>query len=83
MSKIVSKGTGAVTGMVGGVVAGAIFKQVWKFASGKDEAPDPTSDQYAWKEILVAAAIQGAIFGVVKAVLDRTTTGKIHRATGR
>ncbi|MET9069674.1 DUF4235 domain-containing protein [Streptosporangium sandarakinum] len=83
MSKIVSKGTGAVTGLIGGAVAGAIFKQVWKLVSGKDEAPDPTSDQYAWKEILVAAAIQGAIFGVVKAVIDRTATGKIHRATGR
>ncbi|MEV7010558.1 DUF4235 domain-containing protein [Streptosporangium sp. NPDC051022] len=72
-----------MSGMLGGAVAGAIFKQVWKFASGKEDAPQATSAEYGWGEILVAAAIQGAIFGVVKAAIDRSAAGSIHRATGK
>ena len=60
-----------MSGMLGGAIAGAIFKQVWKFASGKDDAPQATSEEYGWREVLVAAAIQGAIFGVVKAAQAR------------
>lgn len=69
--------------MLGGVIAGAIFKQVWKLASGKDDAPQANSDEYGWKEILVASAIQGAIFGVVRAAIDRSAARSIHRATGK
>ncbi|WP_344917792.1 DUF4235 domain-containing protein [Streptosporangium oxazolinicum] len=83
MSRVVSRGASAVTGMIGGAIAGAVFKQVWKFASGEDEAPQATSDDYGWREVLVAAAIQGAIFGVVKAAIDRSAARSIHRATGK
>ncbi|WP_436760251.1 DUF4235 domain-containing protein [Streptosporangium sp. V21-05] len=83
MSRVVSRGASAVTGMIGGAIAGVVFKQVWKFASGEDEAPQATSDDYGWGEILVAAAIQGAIFGVVKAAIDRSAARSIHRATGK
>ncbi|WP_271221591.1 DUF4235 domain-containing protein [Streptosporangium carneum] len=72
-----------MSGMIGGAIAGAIFKQVWKFAAGADDAPQATSDEYGWGEILVAAAIHGAIFGVVKAAIDRSAARSIHRATGK
>ncbi|GIH92332.1 DUF4235 domain-containing protein [Planobispora siamensis] len=83
MSKVVSRGVSAASGMLGGVIAGAIFKQVWKFASGKDDAPQANSEEYGWGEVLLASAIQGAIFGVVKAAIDRSTARSIHRATGK
>ncbi|GAA3111225.1 membrane protein [Streptosporangium carneum] len=83
MSRVVSRGASAVSGMIGGAIAGAIFKQVWKFAAGADDAPQATSDEYGWGEILVAAAIHGAIFGVVKAAIDRSAARSIHRATGK
>ncbi|MER7131606.1 DUF4235 domain-containing protein [Streptosporangium saharense] len=82
MSKIVARGAGVVSGMIGGAIAGAVFKQVWKFAAGADEAPEATSDEYGWGEVLVAAAVQGAIFGVVKAAIDRSTSRSVHRAIG-
>ncbi|GGS93682.1 membrane protein [Planobispora rosea] len=83
MSKVVSRGVGAVSGMLGGALAGAIFKQVWKFASGKDDAPQATSEEYGWGEVLLAAAVQGAIFGVVKAAIDRSAARSLHQATGK
>ncbi|MFF5208689.1 DUF4235 domain-containing protein [Streptosporangium sp. NPDC000396] len=83
MGRIVSRGAGAVSGMIGGAIAGAIFKRIWKFAVGKDDAPQATSDEYGWREVLVAAAIQGAIFGTVRAVIDRVAVRSMHRATGK
>ncbi|MFC4060635.1 DUF4235 domain-containing protein [Planomonospora corallina] len=70
---LVSRTVGLAGGMAGGLIAGAIFKQIWKFASGKEEAPQATSEEYGWREVLVAAAIQGAIYGMVKAAIDRST----------
>ncbi len=69
--------------MLGGLVAGAIFKQVWKLAAGKDDAPQATSEEYGWGEILAAAAVQGAIYGMVKAAIDRSASRSLHQATGR
>ncbi|MBT2594258.1 DUF4235 domain-containing protein [Arthrobacter sp. ISL-72] len=40
------------------------------------------STGYALKEILIAAAIQGAIFAVVKTVLDRGGARLFERWTG-
>ncbi|MFF4416195.1 DUF4235 domain-containing protein [Streptosporangium sp. NPDC001559] len=82
MSRIVSRGAGVVSGMLGGAVAGVVFKQVWKLFAGTEEAPQATSDEYGWGEVLAAAAIQGAIFGVVKAAIDRSATRSVHRAIG-
>ncbi|GIH78572.1 membrane protein [Planobispora longispora] len=83
MSKVVSRGVSAASGMLGGALAGVIFKQVWKLASGKDDAPQANSEEYGWGEVLLAAAVQGAIFGVVKAAIDRSAARSLHRATGQ
>ncbi|GAA3164823.1 DUF4235 domain-containing protein [Planomonospora alba] len=80
---LISRSVGLVGGMAGGLVAGAIFKQIWKFASGKEEAPQATSEEYGWGEVLVAAAIQGAIYGMVKAAIDRSTVHGAPKGRGR
>jgi Protein of unknown function (DUF4235) len=67
----ISKPFSVALGLTGGVVAGAIFKQVWKLVSGDDDAPDASDLERGWGEVLLAATIQGAIVGGVKAVLNR------------
>ena len=74
MNKLVSKPVTIVTSMLAGMVAGAIFKQVWKLAAGQDDAPDATDRNYGWTEVIAAAALEGAIFGAVKAAVQRATT---------
>lgn len=69
-------------GVAGGVLAGMIFKQVWKVIAGEEEAPEATSQDYTWAEVLTAAAIQGAIFAVVKAAVDRGGAAGVRRLTG-
>jgi hypothetical protein len=68
--------------VAGGVVAGALFKRVWKAVAGEDEAPRATSRDYSWGAVLAAAALQGAIFAVVKAAIDRGSAHGMRKLTG-
>lgn len=61
-SKLVYKPLGMALGAVSGVLAGAVFKQVWKVVGHDEDAPDATDPERSWREVLLAAALQGAIF---------------------
>ena len=69
-------------GIGAGALAGLVFKQVWKLASGEEDAPDAGDEDRGWGEILLAAAIQGAIFAVVKAAVHRGGAIGAKRLTG-
>ncbi|MEO3746704.1 DUF4235 domain-containing protein [Plantactinospora sp. B5E13] len=83
VSKVAYRPVGILLGMAAGVAAGAVFRQVWKFASGDGDAPDATDEHRGWGEILAAAALQGAIFAVVRAAVDRGGAVGVRRVTGR
>ena len=82
MIKLLYKPVGMLVCVLGGVIADAIFKRVWKVAAGEDDAPKATDAQRGWREILLAAALQGAIFGLVKAVIDRGAAEGTRKVTG-
>ncbi|WP_369218290.1 DUF4235 domain-containing protein [Streptomyces flavofungini] len=81
-SKILYKPLGMAFGMLGGAVASALFNRTWKAVAGQDDAPDAHDENRAWGEILAAAALQGAIFAVVKAAVDRGGAVGVRRVTG-
>ncbi|ATZ22209.1 DUF4235 domain-containing protein [Streptomyces lavendulae] len=81
-SKLAYKPVGLALGAVSGMIAGAAFKQVWKIVEGENDAPSATDENRSWKQVLVAAAIQGAIFAVVKAAVDRSGAVVTRRVTG-
>lgn len=81
-AKILYRPFGIVSGIVGGIAAGAIFKQVWRRVQDEDDAPDALQAEYPWGEMLFAAAVQGAIFAVVKAAADRGGAKLFERWTG-
>jgi hypothetical protein len=83
LRKLLYKPLSLAFGVAGGVLAGIVFKQVWKAIAGKEEAPEATSQEYGWGEVLAAAAIQGAIFAVVKAAVDRGGAAGVRKLTGR
>lgn len=80
--KVFYKLLGVPAGILSGVIAGAIFKQIWKTTAREDEAPKATDARRGWREVLVAAALQGAIFAVVKAAVDRATAQGTAKVTG-
>jgi hypothetical protein len=82
MNKVVYKPVGLLLGIAAGSLAGLVFKQVWKVAAGDDDAPNATDEDRGWGEILAAAAIQGVIFSVVKAAVDRGGAIGVRKLTG-
>jgi hypothetical protein len=64
------------------MLAGAIFKRVWKVAAGEEEAPTATDVRHGWREVLTAAALQGAIFALVRATVDRAAAEGTRKLTG-
>ena len=81
-AKIAYRPVGLALGAVSGMIAGMAFKQAWKLIEGEGDAPDATDEDRSWQEILTAAAIQGAIFAVVKAAVDRSGAVATRRVTG-
>lgn len=83
-AKILYRPIGLVSSILGGIVAGAVFKQVWRRASAEHtgDAPNALESEYKLREVLLAAAAQGAIFAVVKAAIDRGGARLFQRWTG-
>ncbi|WP_418960360.1 DUF4235 domain-containing protein [Streptomyces tritici] len=81
-SKIAYKPIGLTLGTLSGMAAGALFKQAWKMIGHDEDAPDATDESRSWREVLVAAALQGAIFAVVKAAVDRAGATATRSLTG-
>ena len=82
MIKLLYKPLSLVISVLSGILAGAIFKRVWKLAAGEEEAPTATDVRHGWPEVLLAAALQGAIFALVKAAVDRATAEGTRKLTG-
>ena len=80
--KLLNKAIGLLVGILGGMLARSVFKRIWQAVTGEDEAPTATDARRGWREILLAAAVQGAIFAVVQAALDRVTAEGTAKLTG-
>ena len=82
MRKVLYKPLGLVTSVLGGLLAGAAFKRVWRALSHEQDTPKATDEARSWREVLPAAALQGAVFGLVKASVDRAGAEGFAKATG-
>jgi Protein of unknown function (DUF4235) len=82
MIKLLYKPLHLAVSVLAGMLAGAVFKQAWRLVAREDEAPHATDVRKGWREILLASALQGAIFAVVKAAVDRGTAEGTRKLTG-
>ncbi|MEV4707454.1 DUF4235 domain-containing protein [Actinoplanes sp. NPDC049316] len=83
LQKIAYRPVGLILGLGAGAIAGFVFKEVWKLAAGDDDAPSPTDEDRGWGEIIAAAALQGAIFATVRALVDRGGAVGVRKMTGK
>jgi hypothetical protein len=83
MKKIIYKPVGMLAGALAGAVAGLLFKQAWRLIAHEPDTPQATDENRGWDEILIAAALQGAIFAVVKAAIDRGGAEGVRAFTGQ
>jgi hypothetical protein len=82
LAKLAYKPIGLFFGLVGGLLAGKVFGIVWKRISNEEETPQPLSDDYSTREVLLAATLQGAIFGLIKTAVDRYGMKGVRRLAG-
>ena len=76
------KPLGFALGWVSGSLAGLAFRKTWMAIRHEEDAPDALDKDRGWGEILLAAAVQGAIFAVVHRAGDRGGAKAIERSTG-
>ncbi|MEU3243278.1 MULTISPECIES: DUF4235 domain-containing protein [unclassified Streptomyces] len=81
-SRAAYKPVGLALGVAGGLLAGMAFKQAWKVLAHSEDTPNATDENRTWREILLAASLQGAIFAGVKAAVDRAGATATRRVTG-
>jgi len=81
-AKLAYRPVGLVAGVVAGAISGAVFKQIWKLVAKADDAPTALQSEYRMREVVLAAAIQGAIFAATKAAVDRAGARGFTQLTG-
>jgi Protein of unknown function (DUF4235) len=71
--------------IAGGLIAGAISRkildQIWGLFDD-EEPPDSQHRDIQWGKLLIAAALQGAIFRVMKEATDHYSRRAFYRTTG-
>jgi hypothetical protein len=79
--KLIYKPIGIIFGLLAGQVAKKIFEFIWaRFDDA--EPPKPTTLRAAWPKIIAAAALQGVVFKVTRAVVDREMAQGFAYLTG-
>jgi hypothetical protein len=71
--------------IVGGLLAGftskKIFDQIWGVFD-EEEPPDSKHRDIDWPKLVIAAALQGAIFRMMKEATDHYSRRAFYRTTG-
>lgn len=71
-SKTLYTSLSIATSVAGGLLAGEAFNQIWKRLSDTDQPPpEPKDLNRSTRAALAAAALQGLVFGLVRAAVDR------------
>lgn len=81
MAKLIYKPFGILVGVLAGVLAGRAFERIWGLVS-EDEPADAEDREAGWGEVLSSAAIHGAVYGLVQALVRRSGAKGFERATG-
>jgi hypothetical protein len=68
-------------GLLAGMLARKVFDQIWSLFD-EEEPPDSKYREIDWPKLLIAAAIQGAIFRALKEATDHASRRAFARTTG-
>ncbi|MBJ7332315.1 MAG: DUF4235 domain-containing protein [Solirubrobacteraceae bacterium] len=79
--KLLYKPFGIILGLIAGWIGREAFQRVWALI---DDAapPKPRTEETSWAKVLSAAALQAAIFAVVRTAVDRAGATWFRDFTG-
>ena len=72
---------GVLAGLIGGFVGKKLFDLTWGLVDD-EEPPEPEHRDAPWWKMLVALALQGAIFRAVRGVMERGSRSAFYKLTG-
>jgi hypothetical protein len=81
VSKLLFVPFSLVGGMLAGFVGRKVFDQVWGLID-EEEPPDGSHRDVSWGKLVLASAIQGAIFRAVREATDRGSRQAFLSLTG-
>jgi hypothetical protein len=81
-AKLAYRPIGLIGGILAGTLSGIVFKQIWKQVADEEDAPSALQSEYSMREVVLAAALQGAIFAATKAAIERVGARGFKELTG-
>jgi hypothetical protein len=81
MAKVLFIPVSIVGGLIAGSISRKILDQIWGLFD-EEEPPDSKHRDIDWGKLLIAAAIQGAIFRAMKEASDHYSRRAFYRTTG-
>jgi len=81
VGKLAFRPVGLIAGLVAAAVAHWLFERAWALVDDA-EPPKPDQRDAELRKLVPALLVQGAVFAVVRGLVDRGTREAYHRATG-
>ena len=81
MAKLLFIPVSLLGGLLAGFVSKKLFDQLWGVID-EEEPPEGKHREIDWRKLLLAAAVQGAIFRAAREVSDHYTRRAFASATG-
>jgi hypothetical protein len=82
IGKMAYKPVGIGGSLLAGSAASAVVRLIWRQFGSEDEAPGPLESESSLQKVLVAAALQGMVFAVVRALIERGGAKFFEKLTG-
>jgi uncharacterized protein DUF4235 len=71
-----------VLGLIAGLIGKKVFEQVWGLID-EEEPPSPEHREFSWPKLVAALVLEGAIFRLVKGLVDHGSRVSFASLTGR
>jgi hypothetical protein len=68
--KLIYKPFGVALGILAGFLSRKLFEQLWALIDD-EEPPEPTTRRTTWSKVIAAAALEGVVFRVTRAAVER------------
>ncbi|MBL7501102.1 DUF4235 domain-containing protein [Frankia sp. CNm7] len=81
-AKLAYRPVSMVGGIAAGAAAGVVVNRLWTAVSGESEPPSALKSDSNWAKVVLAAALQGAVFAATKTAVDRASAVGFARVTG-
>lgn len=73
---------GIVLGLIAGSLGKKAFEQIWGLID-EEEPPKPEHREISWPKLISALVVEGAIFRLVKGLVDHGTRSAFAGLTGK